>query len=699
MEATSPVSTSVEMLEEQLLTCKVCLNFYTDPKQLPCHHSFCQKCLIELPKLNGPTGSSIKCPLCRSEAEIPQPGGIAELPSAFELNQLKEIYRLMKMQLKNQEAEQCSVPTHDELIKYYCNTCNECICRDCALLDHSGHKYKLIFDVFATHYRQLKSFLSTVKNRITDVEHTITSLSGRQQEIQDQSEIAKKEIQSNVEEIIKSLKESESKLLNDLDKITATKLQALADKKESTQVTLQHLSSCKEMVEHSLNEDNCSKVLKNKKEMMDCMSDVVSKSSSINESVPSETGSIQDIDCSLGYILLLRPTALKQQDFVGKVSSMQYSKKDNLLQFMLSLSLSESPVLSIPIGSIKCSLIPVNSNNPVRAAITADAHLSGVYKIACSPSVSGIHKVEVQVHNVQLADTCTSLFLPLNPYLIVAAKPLYTVTGVKRPWGVAVCSGGHIAITEWGNNCVSIFYKNEQKLVSIGAEKTTGSIELSAPRGIAITQDNFILVTDRHRIQKMTMNGVCIESVGGEKGNERLQFNTPSGLAISSITEQIFIADRYNHRIQVLNHDFTFSKFIGEKGTGRGEFDKPRSVAIDNRGSFLYVTDCNNHRIQKFTLEGEFVAQFGSKGSGPGELNSPGDVAVDDDDLVYVSEWENRRVSVFTSDGDFVRCYGGNADDDGSDDGSVFRASTGIAFDAEGTMYVCDFDNNSLVMY
>ena len=68
----------------------------------------------------------------------------------------------------------------------------------------------------------------------------------------------------------------------------------------------------------------------------------------------------------------------------------------------------------------------------------------------------------------------------------------------------------------------------------IGAEKTIGSIELSAPRGIAITQDNFIFVTDCYQIQRMTMNGVCIESVGGKKGNERLQFNTPSGLAISS---------------------------------------------------------------------------------------------------------------------------------------------------------------------
>ena len=31
------------------LTCGVCLDQYTNPKTLPCHHSFCLKCIELLP--------------------------------------------------------------------------------------------------------------------------------------------------------------------------------------------------------------------------------------------------------------------------------------------------------------------------------------------------------------------------------------------------------------------------------------------------------------------------------------------------------------------------------------------------------------------------------------------------------------------------------------------------------------------------
>ena len=39
-----------EQFDDQL-TCSVCLDQYTNPKTLPCHHSFCLKCIQPLPTI------------------------------------------------------------------------------------------------------------------------------------------------------------------------------------------------------------------------------------------------------------------------------------------------------------------------------------------------------------------------------------------------------------------------------------------------------------------------------------------------------------------------------------------------------------------------------------------------------------------------------------------------------------------------
>ena len=42
-------STALKELDEQL-TCNVCLDQYTNPKTLPCLHSFCLKCIEKIPQ-------------------------------------------------------------------------------------------------------------------------------------------------------------------------------------------------------------------------------------------------------------------------------------------------------------------------------------------------------------------------------------------------------------------------------------------------------------------------------------------------------------------------------------------------------------------------------------------------------------------------------------------------------------------------
>ena len=51
------------------LECAVCLEQYTEPKVLPCLHSFCKRCLQGLLTQEGAIWK-INCPTCRSKAEV-----------------------------------------------------------------------------------------------------------------------------------------------------------------------------------------------------------------------------------------------------------------------------------------------------------------------------------------------------------------------------------------------------------------------------------------------------------------------------------------------------------------------------------------------------------------------------------------------------------------------------------------------------
>ena len=698
----------------------------------------------------------LSCPTCRHRTELPG-GGAGAFPVAFHINNLKEIHSLMKKVSDPQQVtcdncttanatgycKDCSkflctecdgihkkwgptsnhkltsldevtasvsssspllpvkqepTPTctaHHKPLELFCETCEAVICQHCTVRIHKDHEYDLVTDSYPKHCQELESSLEPVKEMVEEIKEIMSAIAEREVEIRKRGEGVLEDIHEMVEEMINVLRQSERKLTEQAKRVTDAKLEVLSGQAKSAQISLSLLEYVEDYVEQSLKTGTHQQVLSSKKQMMERMSEVTTQIN-VEELEPEEEADFElskDIKSlhHIGDIVTYMYSSTALQQCKVKIDGIMPGKDD--LSFSISLEAPDSSLVPIDSSDLECSLVPIGKGNePIHTTVTTTR--PGVYRIQCDPSTRGTHTVKVQANGAQLKDT--SLVIPFNPCLD-NITPVRTITEINGPWGVAVSDDGHVIVAEWGSDCVTILDKDGKKVKSFGGEGGSGNVEFSWPRGVAITPDNFILVSDGDRIQKISMDGDCVASVGEQEEEEEeeeeesgpLQFNVPDGIAISPITGQVYIADRYNYRTQVLNPDLTFSHSFGSEGSANGQFNGPCDIAIDSQG-LVYVADYYNDCIQKFTPNGKFVAQFGSYGSGPEQFYSPYGITIDTagTGLVYVSEEDNHRVSVFTSDGVFVSSFRNND-----------NYPLGLAFDKEGFLYVCDNKNNQVAIY
>lgn len=140
-----------EQLKE-LTECCICAESFTDPKMLPCMHTFCSGCLQEMAeKSSKKPGDRMPCPMCRREYQIP-PDGFSGLPRNFLMDRLVEITTIGGMKPSSLPAgggdrsaacDQCTRRTtrresesddpHPEATssRLYCVECGRKLCEKC----------------------------------------------------------------------------------------------------------------------------------------------------------------------------------------------------------------------------------------------------------------------------------------------------------------------------------------------------------------------------------------------------------------------------------------------------------------------------------------------------------------------------------------------------------------------------------------
>ena len=158
----------------------------------------------------------------------------------------------------------------------------------------------------------------------------------------------------------------------------------------------------------------------------------------------------------------------------------------------------------------------------------------GKYNITFTPTTRQA-QLTVQVGGVDVPDSPFTLAVP-SPEM--RGKPVNVIRGQNGPWGIAVYDNGDIMVAECGAHCITVLNSEGKKVKSFGTEK------LSWPCGVAVSSDGHILVTDEHRLQKLTTDGVCVKSVGSSRsGMGRLHFHYPLGITVHPTTGQIYVAD------------------------------------------------------------------------------------------------------------------------------------------------------------
>ena len=139
-----------EKVRDEVLTdtdCSICTEDFTDPRHLPCMHSFCLRCLEQYCRESNP-GDVLHCPLCRADFTVP-PGGPSDLPANSFINKLLELKKPFQCEEAPSVAPQCDYCTNIEekcAAPLYCIECGKNLCERCRKV-HDGFESSRSHDV------------------------------------------------------------------------------------------------------------------------------------------------------------------------------------------------------------------------------------------------------------------------------------------------------------------------------------------------------------------------------------------------------------------------------------------------------------------------------------------------------------------------------------------------------------------------
>ena len=603
---------------------------FTDPKQLPCLHSFCLHCLEGILRTSG-RHDVIACPECRRESRVPGSGHLKDLPTNFRINSLLDVlaikecnstgvkcgncdkrsveslycfqccafwcddcitahniirankeHRVLALaEFQDQDIQEvlkrpafCPTPGHEKKeLEVFCKICEVAICNACALTDHEGHA-KMLLEV-ATNERklQVKSAIEFQKQKAQQKRDKIAELDKICIHVEEQAAVVKRKVHRFVEHLMAVIEAKKKEISNEVDKQVKKSLEPLRTQQQNLDKDVKLIETGIEKIETLLERSTSA--------------EIVQLDKSLKAMFKEDNSDGEDpMDCDL--------EGFRRFIFVQNESLMSKTVTEGIGGFKTFISKTSAHQSNAQGKGTSEAIVGLEAQF-VLTTRNADGE-QGYEARDC---------VTVEIRNQQRQDCATKARVQDN---------------------------------KDGSYKISYFAKE------------TGKRDLSVKLNEDLVCGSPFVVEVKPRQFRPVL------SFGGQ-GSAAGMLDGPWGVAVNE-RDEIAVTDYNNHRIQVFSSDGTHLRSFGRKGDKQGEFNYPAGIAFDNDGHIV-VVDSNNHRVQIFNEQGEFLSQFGGKGNLDHQLKDPFGLSIDSDGNYIVADSNNKLIKIFSPNGQFLLKIGG----------------------------------------
>ena len=736
------VPTLMYNLREEV-TCSVCMQLYTNPKQLPCLHIFCLQCLNNLARTSAHYGK-IKCPLCQREVAVPESGTLETLPNCFHMKNLLDILAIKEcnnakvtcenckrkseetaycfhcgkfwcnecvnahnvfrenrdhrvLALKDFEGKDfedvlkrpvfCQKELHDrEVLKFYCKECDIPVCQTCVIVDHNKHDVEHL-ELTAREVKKSITFkLAAVReSEAISCNDNTGEMERKSRIIDDCSNNNKERIQQTVRSLISSLHQKEEELIAEVEnerKIAQEELRKSADAfQDFFRKREESISNIEALVERSTGADLVSRsTKKNIDELFQGLQEP--------QDMPSTT---ERIAYSKVFV---KNQAVLEESVIGRLEqSLTEAKHCSVDDFRSATAGLAKEIEVITRNSegeqyycagdyITVQLISVNQDlntNCIAEELKIIDWQNGKYTVSFIPSESGQHLLTVQVNGENI-----TIFPPVE-IKERCFKPLRFIRTERAIEGLQLRRPWGIIANDSNEIFVSDMDNNRIVVFNENGEfiRSFGENSLHCPNGVLCDNMGRIFVTSRNdnKILVFGQSGEYISTF--HNGNS---LSEPRGISFDA-DGNLIVCDAGNKCIRFFSPDGNIFKTIGA-GRLRMPFN-----CVCHKGK-LFVSDRDAHLIKVYNNNGRFLYEFGTYGTGDGELSYPTGLAVDKMGHLLVCCSDKHRVKVFTLDGKFVAKFG----ECGKGLGQMLSPSS-VSVLKSGHIVVSEFDNNRLQIF